>query len=74
MFFSAQYLLKCGFYGQNMHKIGHISVYNFYQIAVTSKVSNPKFVIFSLEISTYTQFRQNFTKNPPKSKFKNQRR
>ena len=50
MLVPAQYLLKCGFYGQKMHKIGHISVYNIYQIAVTNKVSNPKFVIFLLEI------------------------
>ena len=40
---------------QKMHKIGHISVCNFYQIAFTNKVLNP-FLIFSLEIlNTYFQ-------------------
>ena len=28
---------------QKVHKIGHISVYNFYPIAVTKKVSHPIF-------------------------------
>ena len=48
---------------QKVHKIGHISVLNFYPIVVTKKVSHPTFFnIFATLVQFSRKFRQNIAK------------